>query len=153
MKCPNCDFHDSRVLDTRLQKGGDIRRRRECLKCKERFTTIESLLLQFPHVTKRDGVQEPFNKEKLKRGMQLACLKRPVSLAQIEDMVGRVCQSVTEQSDRQVSSVVLGQLVMKELKGIDDVAYVRFASVYKTFKDVQEFVQTLQGDRIERPPS
>lgn len=143
MKCPECSCSDSRVLDTRIQKEGDIRRRRECLKCKTRFHTLECVLYNIPHVEKKDGCNEPFNKEKLRRGIQLACLKRPVSLAEIESIVDRIYRRIIESSKKEIRSMDLGQEVMDELKKLDDVAFVRFASVYRTFKDVQEFVQSL----------
>lgn len=148
MKCPQCGHSDDRVLETRAQKDGEIRRRRECLKCKSRFTTVESVLLQFPHVKKKDGRHEPFSPEKLRKGIQLACLKRPVSLAVIEGLVNKVSRYILEQNEKEISSLKIGQFVMRELKKTDDVAYVRFASVYRTFKDVQEFVQSLEGEAL-----
>jgi transcriptional repressor NrdR len=99
-----------------------------------------------PYVKKRDGLREPFHKDKLKKGIQLACLKRPIGLDQIENIVNKVTSQAIDKSSKEVSSVQLGHLVMKELKGVDDVAYVRFASVYKTFKDVQDFVKTLEKE-------
>lgn len=146
MKCPHCGHSEARVLETRVQKVGDIKRRRECSQCRGRFSTLEVVLCQLPHVVKRDGVSEPFNKEKLKNGIQLACLKRPVSLAQIEEISERIAQVVQDKNEKAISSVDIGTLVMKELKNVDDVAYVRFASVYRTFQDVQEFVATLEED-------
>ena len=146
MKCPQCGFDTHRVLETRMQREGDIRRRRECLRCKARFSTVESLVVNYPYIKKRDGVKEPFDPAKLKKGIQLACLKRPVGLGQIDDMVHRISRKVLDKSGNELSSIELGHLVMQELKSVDDVAYVRFASVYKTFKDVHEFVQTLESD-------
>ncbi len=146
MKCPNCENEDNRVLDTRLQKDGGIRRRRECLKCKNRFTTLEILLKSLPHIIKKDGRREPFDKDKLRRGIQLACMKREVSLPVIESIVDRISQKVVDSQENEISSYKIGYWVIEELKKTDDVAYVRFASVYKTFKDVQEFVKTLESE-------
>lgn len=146
MKCPQCNYHDNRVLDTRVQKEGEIRRRRECLSCKNRFTTLEVLVRSYPHIIKKDGRREPFDKEKLRRGLQLACMKRDVSLPEIEQIVAKICSKITEANDKEISSLKLGHWVMEELRQLDDVAYVRFASVYKTFKDIQEFVDTLEKE-------
>jgi transcriptional repressor NrdR len=146
MKCPSCDHTNSKVLETRTYLGTEIRRRRECEKCQARFTTSEVTVYNFPYVKKRDGVREPFHKHKLKKGIQLACLKRPIGLDQIETIVNKVARLAIDKSTKEISSVQLGHFVMKELKDIDDVAYVRFASVYKTFKDVQDFVRNLEKD-------
>lgn len=146
MKCPQCGFQDSRVLDTRIQKDAAIRRRRECLSCKGRFSTIESVVMNFPHVMKKDDCREPFDMLKLRKGIQLACLKRPVSQAQIEHIVSKISRRARENNEREISTSEIGGWVMDELRSIDDVAYVRFASVYKTFKDIDEFVETLKGD-------
>lgn len=146
MICPHCNSAENKVLETRMQKEGDIRRRRECLSCKSRFTTVESIIKQYPYIIKKDGTKEPFSKEKLKKGIQLACLKRPVSLANIEEIVNKISQKILQTNDKEVPAMTLGNLVMFELKNVDDVAYVRFASVYRTFQDVQEFVQTLEGE-------
>jgi transcriptional repressor NrdR len=145
MKCPYCSHNEDRVLDTREQKDGAlIRRRRECLSCKARFSTSESLSLSLPLVIKKDGRREPFVKEKLFRGIQASCQKRPVSLAQMESVVDRICIWVMNRGEKEVHSRLLGHKVMRELRLLDDVAYIRFASVYRTFKDVQEFVETLE---------
>lgn len=147
MKCPACNLDDDRVLDTRIQKEGEIiRRRRECLRCKTRFTTVESLVLQYPYIIKKDGRREPFSKEKLLKGIQAACQKRPVSMAQMETTVEVISAWILSLGDKEVSSQLVGQKIMQELKKLDNVAYVRFASVYRTFKDVQEFVETLEDD-------
>lgn len=148
MKCPQCEKDNNRVLDTRLQKDGGIRRRRECLDCKNRFTTLEIIVRALPHVIKKDGRREPFDKEKLRRGIRLACMKRDVSLPTIETLVDNICQKVIESQDNEIQAVRIGHWVMEELRKIDDVAYVRFASVYKTFKDVHEFVKTLESDSV-----
>lgn len=144
MKCPYCSHSEDRVLDTRVQKDGSIRRRRECLECKARFSTMETLMLSFPFVIKKDGRREPFSKEKILKGLQAACQKRPVSLAQIENVVERISSWIISRGDNEVPARLLGLRVMAELKQLDDVAYIRFASVYRTFKDVQEFVETLE---------
>lgn len=138
---------EDRVLDTRVGREGDsIRRRRECLKCSGRFTTLETLLQVYPLIVKKDGRREPFSKEKVLKGIQAACQKRPVSLAQMEQIVDRVAKWVLSRSEREVTSQAVGQKVIKELRLLDDVAYVRFASVYQTFKDVDEFVSRLEDE-------
>lgn len=150
MKCPQCGHTNDRVLDTREQKEGDlIRRRRECMACKTRFTTVESLVLTYPYVIKKDGRREPYNTEKIRHGIQAACQKRPISLQQIETMVERISHWALAKSDKEISSQDIGRRVMTELKRMDDVAYVRFASVYRTFQDVQEFVETLEDQDHE----
>lgn len=145
MKCPFCGHSEDRVLDTREQKEGDsIRRRRECLLCKSRFSTLETLCVAFPFVIKKDGRREPYSKEKVLKGLQAACQKRPVSLAQIEGVVERVSNWILARSEKEIPAAQIGQKLMRELRILDDVAYVRFASVYRTFQDVQEFVETLE---------
>jgi transcriptional repressor NrdR len=114
--------------------------------CTHRFTTIETWLIKMPYIIKKDGAREPFDAQKLRRGLQLACLKRPVSLPQIEEMVQKIVSKLSGASEREVRSIAIGHWVMKELKNLDHVAYVRFASVYRTFEDVNEFVQTLQKE-------
>lgn len=145
MRCPYCKHVDDRVLDTRIHREGEIiKRRRECLKCKSRFTTLETLQLTFPFVVKKDGRREPFSNEKILNGIKMACQKRPVSLALIDQIVERISQWTLEQNEKEISSNSVGQKVTSELKKLDDVAYIRFASVYKTFKDVNEFVESLE---------
>lgn len=146
MKCPFCGHNDDRVLDTRVQKEGSIRRRRECLECKARFTTLEMLMVNFPMIIKKDGRREPFSKEKILKGLQAACQKRPISLAQLEAVVERISAWTINRGESEIASRLIGKKVMAELKQLDDVAYIRFASVYRTFKDVQEFVETLEDD-------
>jgi len=148
MKCPFCGHSEDKVLDTRVQKDGGIRRRRECLSCKSRYSTIETVMLSYPYIIKKDGRREPYNKEKLLRRMQASCQKRPVSLSQLESVVERISAWLMTRGDSEVSSKLIGRRVMAELKYLDDVAYVRFASVYRTFKDVQEFVEKLEGDEL-----
>jgi transcriptional repressor NrdR len=146
MKCPYCGHNEDRVLDTREQKEGEvIRRRRECLQCKSRFSTVESLSLSFPLVIKKDGRREPFSKDKILNGLQAACQKRPISLGQLDSVVDRIATWVVNRGEKEVPARLIGQKLMRELRLLDDVAYVRFASVYRTFQDVQEFVETLEG--------
>lgn len=156
MKCPYCSHNEDRVLDTREQKDGDlIRRRRECINCKSRFTTVEILSVSYPYVIKKDGRREPFSKEKILKGIQAACQKRPVSLGQIETIVERISLWALQIAEKEHSSISIGHRVMLELRRLDDVAYIRFASVYRSFKDVQEFVETLEDqentDLLESP--
>ena len=148
MRCPFCGHSEDKVLDTRIQKDGGIRRRRECLSCKSRYSTLETVLLSYPFVIKKDGRREPFNKEKLLKGLQASCQKIPVSLAQLDAIVERLSSWVVTRGDGEINSRIIGRRVMAELKQVDDVAYVRFASVYKNFKDVQEFVEKLEGDEL-----
>jgi transcriptional repressor NrdR len=146
MKCPHCAHNEDRVLDTREQREGElIRRRRECLKCKARFSTVETLSVSFPLIIKKDGRREPFSKDKISRGLQAACQKRPIGLAQLDAVVDRIAHWVIQRGEKEVSANLIGQKVMQELRLLDDVAYIRFASVYRSFKDVQEFVETLEG--------
>jgi len=145
MKCPFCAFSDSKVVDSRPDKGGAaIRRRRECESCGKRFTTHERVEEVLPLVTKRDGRREPFDRLKLIAGVQKACEKRPVSVETIEKLVDRLETRLQESGEREVPTTTLGEWVMSELHGIDQVAYVRFASVYRSFKDISEFMVELQ---------
>jgi transcriptional repressor NrdR len=154
MQCPYCGHLEDRVLDTRVGREGDsIRRRRECLKCHSRFTTLETLLQVFPLIIKKDDRREAFSREKVLGGIQAACQKRPVSLAQMEQIVERVAKWVLSRSEREVSSEAIGQKVIKELRLLDDVAYVRFASVYQTFKNVDEFVTHLETQSTDKGES
>jgi transcriptional repressor NrdR len=148
MRCPACGYGEDRVLDTRIQKDGEIiRRRRECLGCRNRFTTQESLILNFPTVLKKGGQKEPFIKTKIANGIQMACQKRPVPLDIIDQIVEKISQWALETTQKEISSQTIGQHIMNELKNIDDVAYVRFASVYKNFKDANEFVRIIDDPR------
>ncbi len=148
MRCPFCGHSEDKVLDTRVQKDGVIRRRRECLSCKSRYSTLETVMLSYPFIVKKDGRREAFNKDKLLRGMQASCQKRPISLSQLEGAVDRIAAWLMTRGESEVASKIIGRRVMAELKMLDDVAYVRFASVYRTFKDVQEFVEKLEGDEL-----
>ncbi len=145
MKCPYCDTQDSKVLDSRpTEEGASIRRRRECLACKRRFTTYEKIEGVPIMVIKKDKGREPFDREKLLRGIVKACEKRPVSVEIMENMVSTIENIIQNSLDREITSTRIGDLVMDQLKGIDEVAYVRFASVYRQFKDINTFMQELR---------
>ena len=156
MKCPRCGHGDNRVVDSRAGKDGDvIRRRRECLSCRRRFTTYERVEEELPLVVKRDGRREPFDRQKIMTGILKACEKRPVSYAAIEQVVDSLEAEFQASGEKEVSSVQIGERVMAELLRMDDVAYVRFASVYRQFKDISQFVEeikTLISETPERPP-
>ena len=145
MRCPFCATQDTRVLDSRLVNEGDqVRRRRECNVCKERFTTFETAELTLPRVIKRDGIREPFEERKLRSGMLKALEKRPVGGDAIEAAINRIKKELMEMGDREIPVQALGEKVMKELSLLDHVAYVRFASVYRSFQDVSEFTDMIQ---------
>jgi transcriptional repressor NrdR len=146
MRCPFCGAHDTRVLDSRLANDGDqVRRRRECAGCKERFTTFEVAELTLPRVVKRGGSREPFDEKKLRSGMLKALEKRPVDSDAIEAAVDRIKKELTTFGDREIAAQELGEKVMRELSGLDHVAFVRFASVYRSFQDVSEFTEIIAG--------
>ena len=146
MKCPFCGFEESKVLDSRpTDEGEKIRRRRECIKCAKRFTTYEIIETVPIVVVKKDKTREVFDRSKLIKGMLTACEKRPVSMDMIEKAVSEIETTLQNSLDREVTSVHIGELVMDKLKGIDQVAYVRFASVYKQFKDVNAFMEELSN--------
>ncbi len=142
MRCPYCQHDDSRVVDTR-KVGNAVRRRRECLKCKQRFTTYERLASISLFVVKRDGRREPFDREKLARGIQLACVKRPLSQEAIETTVSQIESDLYAMGKAEVDSSVVGEMVMDELRKLDEVAYVRFASVYRRFEDVEALAEEI----------
>ncbi len=145
MKCPFCAFPDSKVIDSRPEKDGSaIRRRRECETCGKRFTTHERIEEILPLVQKKDGRREPFDRLKVIAGIKKACEKRPVSVEAIEKMVDRLEGRLQESGEREIPSTTIGTWVMKELHDVDEVAYVRFASVYRSFKDINEFMVELQ---------
>jgi transcriptional repressor NrdR len=145
MKCPFCHVDNDRVIDSRAsQDGYAIRRRRECLGCRRRYTTYEQIEEHAVKVVKKDGARVPFDREKIKRGLEKACWKRPIRDEQIEAIVSAVEKEVYTNFDTEVDSRYLGELVMKLLKELDQVAFVRFASVYRQFKDVRDFVEELQ---------
>ena len=152
MHCPFCQETETKVIDSRLVADGDqVRRRRECLACGERFTTFESAELVMPRLVKSDGTREPFNEEKLRRGMLKALEKRPVSVEEIEAALNRIQHNLRATGERELSSVKVGEEVMNALRQLDQVAYVRFASVYRSFQDISEFREEL--DRLEREGS
>jgi transcriptional repressor NrdR len=141
---------DDKVIDSRLGKDGDIiRRRRECLKCERRFTTYERVEDVLPMVVKKDGRREPFDRNKILLGIKKACEKRPISVQAVEDLVNEIETGFSETSDREIKSTEIGERVMIRLRDLDDVAYVRFASVYRSFKDINEFMSELK-DILDR---
>lgn len=144
MKCPFCGFDDSKVVDSRpTDEGTSIRRRRECLKCLKRFTTYETVERMPLMLVKRDGTRQAYDRQKLLGGLIKACEKRPVSLPQLEQIVDTVEQRVFGSLESEVSSKIIGELVMEQLRKVDEVAYVRFASVYRQFKDINTFMEEL----------
>jgi transcriptional repressor NrdR len=152
MKCPFCRDDNDRVIDSRAsQDGFAIRRRRECLSCKRRYTTYERLEEMTLKVVKKDGVREVFDREKIRQGLARACWKRPISDEQIEGVVLEVENAIYAQFDTEVESRDIGEMVMQQLGRLDQVAYVRFASVYRDFKDVDDFVDELAPMLTQRP--
>jgi transcriptional repressor NrdR len=146
MRCPFCGHIEDKVVDSREAREGDaIRRRRECLSCGRRFTSYERVDEVPLLIVKKDGRREPFDRNKLLKGMVAACQKRPVRYALLAELAGDIHAKVLEQADREVHSMVLGEMAMEGLKTIDSVAYVRFASVYREFKDLSEFVKSLEA--------
>ncbi|MBX9607690.1 MAG: transcriptional regulator NrdR [Gammaproteobacteria bacterium] len=153
MHCPFCAHIDTRVIDSRLLGEGDqIRRRRECMSCKARFTTYETAELSLPRVIKSDGRRETFNDDKLRGGFLKALEKRPVSMERVEGAINDVKRRVRESGEREIESVRIGELVMDALRGLDQVAYVRFASVYRSFEDVRAFLEEIERLENELPP-
>ena len=145
MRCPKCGPQDDKVIDSRASReGATIRRRRECLTCAHRYTTYEELEHDGLMVVKRDGRREVFSREKLLSGVRKACQKRPISPRAIEEVVERIAQDVADRFDREVPSMEVGERVMDGLRQLDDVAYVRFASVYRRFEEATEFVQEVK---------
>src|SRR6267142_3540560 len=145
MRCPKCGRLDDKVIESRSSREGSvIRRRRECLSCSHRFTTYEEIEHQGLMVIKRDGRREEFSKEKLLSGLKKACQKRPVSPKVIEDLVERIVDEITDKYDSEVPGMAIGERVMEGLRQIDDVAYVRFASVYRQFQEATEFVNEVK---------
>lgn len=141
MQCPFCRNTDSRVVDSRLAGGGTVTwRRRECDSCKRRFTTYERVEYTLPTVVKKNGHREPFDRQKLLRSMHIACNKRPVPADRLEEQAAAVERELGERGEREIPSLLIGERVMDRLKALDDVAYVRFASVYKSFRDIDEFM-------------
>lgn len=145
MKCPFCNRPDTQVIDTRVLEEGDlIRRRRRCAGCERRFTTYERAELLMPAVVKRNGTRTEFDIAKLQASLKLALRKRPVSTDQMDSAVERICDKLLHCGQKEVASRFIGDLVMEELRQLDEVAYVRFASVYRSFEDIGEFVKTIQ---------
>ena len=150
MHCPFCRALETKVIDSRLvSDGAQVRRRRECLTCKERFTTYEVAELVMPRVIKQNGNREPFNEDKLRAGFLRALEKRPVSVESIEAEISHIKQSLRATGEREIKSRVLGNLVMDSLKALDKVAYVRFASVYRSFQDLAEFRDAIESLEAE----
>ena len=151
MKCPFCGHSESKVIDSRpAEEGASIRRRRECLACEKRFTTYETVESLPMVVIKKDGSRQSFDRRKVLDGMLRACEKRPVSLDQIEKMALEIEQSLQNSLEREIRTDDIGQLVMEKLKGVDEVAYVRFASVYRQFKDINTFMEELSKILAEK---
>lgn len=149
MHCPFCNADDTKVIDSRLvAEGNQVRRRRECITCSERFTTFETAELVMPRLIKQKGAREPFNEEKLRSGMLKALEKRPVSVEKIDAAISHITHKLRASGEREVPSKMVGELVMEELRKLDEVAYVRFASVYRSFKDLNEFREAI--DSIEQ---
>ena len=154
MHCPFCNALDTKVIDSRLvAEGNQVRRRRECITCAERFTTFESAELVMPRVVKQAGEREPFNEDKLRSGMLKALEKRPVSIEQVDEAISRINHSLRALGEREVSSKLVGEKVMQELRRLDEVAYVRFASVYRSFKDLNEFREVIDSMAQDDAPT
>ncbi|WP_455365534.1 transcriptional regulator NrdR [Kaarinaea lacus] len=152
MRCPFCEAEETKVIDSRLADDGYVvRRRRECLHCSERFTTFETAELVMPQIVKNDGRREPFNEEKLRTGIIRALEKRPVESDAVENLVNQIKQQMRATGDREIPANKLGEWVMDALKNIDQVAYVRFASVYRSFEDVNAFREEIE--RLEKLPT
>jgi transcriptional repressor NrdR len=152
MHCPFCAAEDTKVIDSRLVAEGDqVRRRRECLSCAERFTTYETAELVMPRVIKQNGNREPFDEDKLRAGLLRALEKRPVSVEVVEAEINHIKHALRATGEREVKSLVIGELVMAALKKLDQVAYVRFASVYRSFQDIAEFRNEIE--RLEAEPA
>lgn len=145
MKCPACGHVDDRVIDSRLGRDSAvIRRRRECLRCKKRFTTYERIEDSLPYLIKKDGRREAFDRRKIVEGMRRACEKRPISIDKIESVADMIEQELMERPEKEIGVSFVGERVMEELRKMDEVAYVRFASVYRSFKDIQEFIREIE---------
>ena len=152
MFCPFCSAQETKVIDSRLVSDGhQIRRRRQCLACHERYTTFETAELVMPHIIKRDGTREPFNEEKMRNGLMRAIEKRPVNTEQIEQSVNKLKSQMRATGEREITSEMLGNLLMIQLKALDKVAYLRFASVYLSFEDISEFADEIARLGKESP--
>ena len=147
MKCPFCQESETKVVDSRLLKEGfSVRRRRKCEGCEKRFTTYENIEISMPNIVKLDGRREPYLREKIKSGIEKACQKRPIPTEQVERMIENIEKSMLEISEKEVTTQDIGKIVMMYLRNLDPVAYIRFASVYRKFQDVDEFVNNIQHD-------
>ena len=145
MKCPYCNNLEDKVIDSRISKDGEIiRRRRECLGCAKRFTTHEKIEDKLPLIVKKDGRREPYGREKMMEGMKKACQKRPISIEAIEKIADKIEQDIVSRGVKEIKGAELGEKVMLELHDLDDVAYVRFASVYRSFKDISDFMEEVK---------
>ena len=148
MKCPFCGHIEDKVIDSRQSKEGDIiRRRRECLKCEGRFTSYEKIENILPHVIKKDSSRQSFDRQKILQGLERACEKRPVSVEAREELVTRIEKNLLASGEKEIPSSLIGEQVMNNLKEIDEVAYVRFASVYRQFKDIKEFMDIVYNKK------
>lgn len=151
MYCPFCNETETKVIDSRLvSDGAQVRRRRECLSCRERFTTFEDAELVMPRIIKQDGSRDPFNEDKLRSGFLRALEKRPVAIEDIEAAISHIKHGLQAMGEREVKSLEVGERVMEALRSLDQVAYVRFASVYRSFQDLSEFQQEI--DRLQQTP-
>ena len=153
MHCPFCSAVDTKVIDSRLvAEGNNVRRRRECITCAERFTTYETAELVMPRIIKAGGIREPFNEDKMTAGLMKALEKRPVSIERVEEAVTKIKASLRATGEREIDSRAVGELVMSQLRDLDEVAFVRFASVYRSFKDLDEFRQEIDRLSNEEKP-
>ena len=147
MRCPYCEENDTKVVDSRLLKEGlSVRRRRKCEGCEKRFTTYETIEISMPNIVKLDGRREPYNREKIYSGIEKACQKRPISTDQVERIVENIEKTILDLSAKEVKTYDIGKIVMMYLRNLDPVAYIRFASVYRKFQDIEEFVQDIQTE-------
>ncbi len=152
MRCPFCSSNETRVIDSRLADGGEtVRRRRECQVCHERFTTFERSELRLPQIIKSDGRREPFAENKLRRGIRRSLEKRPIDTEAVEAAVNRILHKIMVRGEREFSSQSIGEMVMTELRRMDDIAFVRFASVYRSFQDLKAFIDEVE--RLQSEPS
>ena len=146
MKCPYCSSDTDKVVDSRSSKNGEsIRRRRECLKCNQRFTTYEYIEEVSLNVIKSDGTREPFDRKKLLKGITISCAKRPVPTDKLDEITDQISREIEKRGEREINSKIIGEVVMSHLKQLDEVAYVRFASVYRKFRDKSEFMEELKN--------
>ena len=145
MKCPKCGYQEDKVIDSRMSKeASSVRRRRECLQCSNRFTTLEEIVAGEMFVIKRDDSREEFNPQKIREGVNKACWKRPISVEQIDELMEQILQRIEKHAEREISSELIGNYIMGELENFDEVAYVRFASVYRQFKDIGQFINEIR---------